>query len=286
MKVAIASGKGGTGKTTVAANLAAANAAADLLVMDCDVEEPNLHLFLKPEIKSKWSSTVVVPEIVRGMCTYCGKCAKICAFNALGVLKDNILVFPELCHSCGACSYLCPEGAIREVPRQIGKIEKGQAGNISFAHGILNPGEALVPPLISDLKHSAPTKRDTILDVPPGTSCPVVESIKDADFVLLVTEPTPFGLHDLSLAVEMCRKLGLPMAIVVNRWGIGNDDVLEYAQKEQIDILLRIPFAEEFARVCARGSLIVEEFPEWQDKFRDLWDKVRRLVEDERNFSN
>lgn len=279
MIVSIASGKGGTGKTTVAANLAVSNRDVQPLVMDCDVEEPNLHLFLKPQLKVKKRSTVSVPDIDRDKCNYCKKCSSVCTFNAITVLKDDVLLFPELCHSCGACSYFCPEKAITEVDREIGTIETGNAGGLPFVHGILDPGEVLVPPLIDDLKETVDMQQDVIIDAPPGTSCPVVEAIKDSDYVLLVTEPTPFGLNDLILAVEMCRKLDLPFAIIVNRWGIGNEDVLDYARKEKIDILLKIPFKEEFARCYAEGKIIAEEFPEWQDIFRKLWSDIRKVVE-------
>jgi len=198
MIIAIASGKGGTGKTLVATSLALSLKDKERVqLLDCDVEEPNDHVLLKPTITHSELVVIPVPEVDEGKCTYCGKCAEVCAFNAIAVLGEHVLVFPELCHGCGACSYLCPEGAISEKAKEIGVVESGNSDGIAFAHGKLAIGEAMSVPVIRRVKEDARHQDTVIIDVPPGTSCPVVESIKDSDFCLLVTEPTPFGLNDL-----------------------------------------------------------------------------------------
>jgi MinD superfamily P-loop ATPase len=276
--VSIASGKGGTGKTTVAANLVKALNNDITQAIDCDVEEPNLHLFLKPNIFEKQKVSVPIPEIDKNKCTYCKKCSEVCNFNAITVVSKEVIVFPELCHGCGACSLFCPEGAIKEVDREVGTIETGHVGKVEFVRGILNPGEVLAPAVISEAKARIEDKKNVIIDSPPGTSCPVIEAVKGTDFVLLVTEPTPFGLNDLKLAVAMCRKIGVPFGIVINRWGIGNNDVTKFAREEKISLLLKIPYKKEFARCYARGKCIVDEFPEWMGVFRKLWNDIREDV--------
>ncbi|MBU1933250.1 MAG: ATP-binding protein, partial [Candidatus Omnitrophica bacterium] len=240
MIISVASGKGGTGKTTVAVNLALSIPNAQLL--DCDVEEPNSHIFIKPEIHGIISVPIPVPDIDRSKCNYCGRCAEVCEYNAIAVLKDSVLVFPELCHGCGACSFLCPQCAIKEVNRQIGIVEIGAKGDLQFGHGRLNIGEAMSPPLIRALKEYSNPARTVIIDAPPGTSCPVIASIKESDFCILVTEPTPFGLNDLVLAVEVVRKLEIPFGVVINRSDLGNEKTDEYCANENIPILMRIPF--------------------------------------------
>jgi len=276
--ISIASGKGGTGKTTIAANLAKALGGSDLQVMDCDVEEPNLHLFLKPEILEKHKVTTTIPEIDTTKCSFCKKCSEVCNFNAITVVNKKVIVFPELCHACGACAIFCPEDAIEEVNREIGTIEIGNAGEVEFIRGILNTGEVLAPAVISEVKSRINPKKNVIIDSSPGTSCPVIESVRETDFVVLVTEPTPFGLNDLKLAVAMCRQLEIPFGIVVNRWGIGNDDVIQFAEKEEIPVLLKLPHKKEFAKCYARGKCIVDEFPEWIEVFRKLWNNIREEV--------
>ena len=255
MIIAVASGKGGTGKTTVAVNLALAISQKEKLqLVDCDVEEPNGHIFLKPDFKPAETVSIAVPEVDEEKCLYCGRCAKNCAFNAIAVLKENILVFPELCHGCGGCAYFCPEGAIKEVPRAIGVMEQGSSNGIDFLHGRLNPGEAMSPPLINALKNKTGTQGITIIDAPPGTSCPVVTSVKNSDFCLLVTEPTPFGLNDLDLAVQMLRKLDIPVGVLVNRSDIGND-CGGFCREEGVPILKHIPM--RVGQTYARGEPVV-----------------------------
>jgi MinD superfamily P-loop ATPase len=286
MRIAVASGKGGTGKTTVAVSVArsleerssAPHRARDrkcggsLLFLDCDVEAPDAHLFLNPVIEERVSATVQIPSVDPYICTVCGDCAEACQFNALAVLGDEILLLPELCHGCGSCTLVCPVGAITELPRELGILESGPAGGIDFARGVLNVGEALAVPVIRQLKEWARPEenRITILDAPPGTSCPTVETMSGSDYVLLVTEPTPFGLHDLALAVDVLRELGLPGGVIINRDGIGDASVDEYCAAEGIPVLLRIPFQRDIAEGIARGRTLLEIRPEYRERFRRL----------------
>ena len=284
MIIAVASGKGGTGKTTIATNLALC--LKDVTFLDCDVEEPNAHLFLKPEIREKESVKVPVPEVDKQKCTFCGKCAEICEFKAIIVVGKSILTFPQLCHGCGGCTRICPEGAIREVEKEIGIIEKGVKDGISFFHGKLNIGEAMSPPLIKKLRKYESKQRLTIIDAPPGTSCPVIASVKGADFVILVTEPTPFGLHDLKLAVGVVKTLKIPCGLVINRADIGNQDVKEYAKKEHIPILLQIPFDRRIAEAYSKGIPFIEEIPMWKDNFLKLYEDIKEILKNERASNN
>jgi MinD superfamily P-loop ATPase len=278
MIISVASGKGGTGKTTVAVNLALSIDNAQFL--DCDVEEPNAHIFLKPRIKEQKKAHIPVPEIDEAECVYCGKCAKICVYNAIAVLpsqsgkKGTTLVFEQLCHGCGACSALCPEKAIKEVNREIGVVESGDCGRIDFVHGKLNIGEAMSPPLIRQVKNEINHDKTIIIDAPPGTSCPVVASVKGSDFCVLVTEPTPFGLNDLILAVEVLRKIKIPFGVVINRADLGNTKTEEYCKKENIPVLLRIPFKKEIAMAYSKGEPIVKAFPEYKKDFLQLYKQV------------
>jgi MinD superfamily P-loop ATPase len=292
--VAVASGKGGTGKTTVAVGLALAVATDSalpeaaqaggprVLLLDCDVEEPNAHLFLKPTVKRRQEVGVLTPVVDATRCTACRRCAEVCAYHALAIVREQVLVFPELCHGCGSCTWNCPEGSIREELRPTGLVEVGQAGPLGFAQGTLNIGEAMAVPVIRQVKKQGAAVAPgglVVVDSPPGTSCPVVESLRGADYALLVTEPTPFGLHDLRMAVEVARgELGLPVGVVVNRAGVGDDGVDRYCQAEEIPVLLRIPLDRRIAEACSEGVPLVEALPEYRQPFRDLYRQICRGV--------
>lgn len=278
MNLVIASGKGGTGKTTVAVNLALAlREEYRIQLLDCDVEEPNAHLFLKPDFQTSETIGIPVPEVDRERCSFCGRCAEICAFNALAVIKDNVLVFAGLCHGCGGCAYFCPEQAIAEVDRAIGVIEAGAAHGMSFAHGRLNPGEAMSPPLISAVRERTDPGAITVIDAPPGTSCPVVTAVKGCDFCLLVTEPTPFGMNDLELACKMVNKLGVPAGVVINRYDLGDVRVEEYCRREGLPVLLKIPFDRQLAALYARGEPAALSRPEWRKLFHKLFERIKAI---------
>ncbi len=279
MIISVASGKGGTGKTLVATSLALSlkdKGAVQLL--DCDVEEPNDHVLLKPLITRSEAVCIPVPKVDDAKCTYCGKCAEVCAYHAIAIFPKNVLVFPHLCHGCDACSYLCPEKAISEEKREIGVVESGNADSIEFAHGKLNVGEAMPAPVIRMVKAQANHRSNVIIDVSPGTSCPVVESIKGSDFCILVTEPTPFGLNDLALAVATVRELGVPCGIVLNRAGTGNSGVEEYCHKENLPILLTIPLDMEIARNYSNGITLVQGMPQWKESFLRLFGSIQEIV--------
>jgi len=326
MIITVASGKGGTGKTTVAVSLALSITAdrqdltdqdltdkrsvnpANPLFLDCDVEEPNAALFLRPTIQERREVGQMIPEVDPGKCTYCGRCAEVCQYHAIAVVGEKVLVFPELCHGCGSCSLNCPTGAIHEVLDVIGTIERGWAelppsypphggggkgaypphggggeGGIGFAQGTMNVGEPMAVPIIRQLKQwtipSDPGNRLVILDASPGTACPVVESMRGADFVLMVTEPTPFGLHDLRLAVEVARdELGLPVGVVINRDGVGDRGVDEYCAAESIPILMRIPLDRRIAEAYSDGGTLVEALPEYIEEFRRLYERIGEVA--------
>jgi MinD superfamily P-loop ATPase len=277
MIISIASGKGGTGKTTVATNLAV-SIGSGVQLLDCDVEEPNAYLFLNPTFDETLVITASVPEVDIDRCSLCGKCDEICQFKSIVRIGDTILTFPELCHSCGGCMAVCPEGAITENTRELGIIQKGFCNGIEFIHGKLRVGEAMSPPLIRKVRSFTRPDKLTIIDAPPGTSCPVIAAMKDTDFVLLVTEPTPFGLHDLELAVGAVKILDIPCGLIINRSDMGDNKVREYAAEEGLPILMEIPFDRKIAAAYSRGEMIVKVMPEWKEKFLDLFQHIKRLA--------
>lgn len=277
MIISVASGKGGTGKTTVATSLALSISSikdSQVQFLDCDVEEPNAYIFLKPLIEKSGPMCVLIPKVDEAKCNFCGKCADICAYNAIAVFKDKVLIFSTLCHSCGGCAMLCPQKAITEVNKEIGTIEIGNSNNFQFIQGILNIGEVISPPLIRAVKKYINSTRTVIVDAPPGTSCPVIEAIKGSDFCILVTEPTPFGLNDLILAVEVLKKMDIPFGVVVNRAGTGNNEVENYCSKESIAILMKIPFDRKIAEAYSKGITIVEAIPQYKEEFIKLFELI------------
>jgi len=281
MIISIASGKGGTGKTLIATSLALSlKDRYSVHLLDCDVEEPNDHIFLRPVITGSEAVCIPVPRVDEAKCTHCGKCAEVCVYHAIAVFPKNVLVFLHLCHGCGACNYLCPEKAIIEVGKEIGVVESGHADGIGFVQGRLNVGEAMPVPVIRKVKEQVNQEGVSIIDVSPGTSCPVVESIKGSDFCLMVTEPTPFGLNDLILAVETVKILGVPCGVVINRTGDGNGKVEEYCSRENLPILLTIPLDKEIARLYSRGVTLAEGMPEWKAKFTGLYDYIQEIVDE------
>jgi len=276
MIVAIASGKGGTGKTSLAVNMAISIGRCQLL--DCDVEEPNAHLFLQPKQNSTHPIYTMIPKIDLNRCDYCGECAKFCNYNALFAIKDQILVFPELCHSCGGCSMVCPKKAITEEKQKIGTLTFGSTGDLRLVYGELEVGKPMAVPIIKAVKKQVDPSMDVILDSPPGTSCPFVETVRGSDFCILVTEPTPFGLHDLKIAVEVLKKIGVPFGVVVNRSGIGDSKLYEYCKEQNIHVLLEIPYQRKIAELYSKGIPFSMEMPEWKTKFQALFNEIKTSV--------
>lgn len=295
MIISFASGKGGTGKTIIATSYALWVSHEDnhpeIQFLDCDVEEPNAAIFLKPKINKTISVGIQVPVVDTEKCTYCGKCADICVYNAIAVVKNTkqVLIFKELCHGCGGCTLLCPENALSEINKEIGIIEIGQAGTIEFMHGKLNIGEPMASPIIREIKkvslrdrkkrrhgenNQLPFNHLTIIDVPPGTSCPVIEAVKGSDYTILVTEPTPFGLNDLILAVDTLRVLNLRFGVVINRDGVGDKKTEDYCRKEHIPILMRIPLDREIAVAYSKGIPLLEVSPQYKTAFFKLHEKI------------
>jgi MinD superfamily P-loop ATPase len=278
MIISIASGKGGTGKTTLAVNLTYA-LEDNVQMLDCDVEEPNGHLFLNRDIQTEYAVNTTIPLVDQSRCSLCGECADICQFNAIVVAGNSVLTFPKMCHSCGGCTLICPEKAISEQKREIGKIRTGSVKQALFTEGILNIGETMSPPLIKVVKAEIKSEKVNIIDAPPGTSCPVVTAMSGSDYVLMVTEPTPFGLHDLKLAVEAAEKLNIPCGLVINRSDLGDDQVKKYAEEKGLPVLLEIPYLREIAEIYSRGELFAEILPEWREKLLDMFSKIEQNIQ-------
>lgn len=275
MKIAIASGKGGTGKTTIATAFAQAlsKVKKSVSLLDCDVEAPNSHIFIQPELDQFEDVNMLIPSVDAEACTGCGKCAEVCQFHAIVVIGGQTLVFPEMCHGCGSCTLICPEKAITEIPNRLGILEGGlsQEG-IRFGHGILDIGEPMAVPVISKLKkwQDLMDAEVVLIDSPPGASCPVVESLRGADYIILVTEPTPFGLHDLRQAYKVTQELEIPAGVIINRAGIGDTGVEQYCEEMGLQILMQIPLEREIGRGIAQGKSLLEIKPEYENRFLQL----------------
>ena len=275
MKIAVLSGKGGTGKTTVSASLAFALDSCQYI--DCDVEEPNGAIFLEPELQESYEVKVPVPEVDPAKCDGCGSCASACQFHALAVINDKVLLFSEICHHCGACLLACPAGAIHEVDRTIGVVEANASG--SFMHGRLNIGEPISIPIIRELKRRVQNGLPVVvLDCPPGASCQVVQAIDGCDYCILVTEPTPFGLHDLKIAVELVKKMKIPYGVVINKATDGQRMIREFCKENGIEVLLEIPFSREIAANYSKGILPVQADPDWISRFQEVCARVERGI--------
>lgn len=276
MIISVASGKGGTGKTLVATSLAASMGEAQLI--DCDVEEPNAYLFFPNiELIEKAECCVPMPVIDEAKCTHCGACSDFCAYHALATLSSQVLIFPELCHGCGGCALTCPENAISEGSRSVGEILQARSGKTEIIWGELRLGEARTTPLIRAVKGMA--KGDlTIVDCPPGTSCSMVEAVLGSDFCLLVTEPTPFGLYDLDIALKVLENMDIPRGVLVNKSGIGDKKVYQYLEKKGIPLLMEIPMSRRIAQLYSQGTVFVQEMPEWKDQFRGLLKNIKGLI--------
>jgi MinD superfamily P-loop ATPase len=276
MIVAVASGKGGTGKTSVAVNMALS--VGNVQLLDCDVEEPNAHLFLKPKISQTKAVTVLVPVVNEALCNRCGKCSDFCQYNALFVGTREVLVFPDLCHSCGGCRIICPAEAISEEPQRIGTLKLGNAGNVELVYGELDVQKPMAIPVIAEVKRKIRKDKSVILDSPPGTSCPVIQTVKGSDFCVLVTEPTPFGLHDLKIIVQVLETMQIPCGVVVNRAGVGDKKVYEFCGEKNIPVLLEIPYDRRIAELYSRGVPFSLEIPDWKQKFQSLFETVTELA--------
>jgi MinD superfamily P-loop ATPase len=277
MIVAVASGKGGTGKTLVAVNMALS--VGNVQLLDCDVEEPNAHLFLRPNLNNKEIVYALIPQVDRELCNHCGDCTKFCQFNAIFITSEKTLVFPELCHSCGGCALVCTRNAITWQNHKIGTVNVGSSDGLSIVYGELEVSKPLSVPVIKAVKKKIQEGKNAILDSPPGTSCPFVETVSGSDFCILVTEPTPFGLYDLKIAVEVLEKIKVPFGVVVNREGIGDKKVYEYCKEKNIRIMMKIPYKRQIAELYSKGVPFSLEMPEWEAKFKVLYNEIEGLIE-------
>ncbi len=280
MKIAVLSGKGGTGKTTVSTNIAwVLSKEMPIQLMDMDTEEPNSHIFFDVDFTREESTELLIPKVDNKKCTKCGKCAEVCQFGAITVFETGVLVFDGLCHGCGACNIVCPENAITEIPKSIGTIKLGKVGdNLTFGMGLLNIGEMSGVPIIRHLKKYIDDKKTVIIDSPPGVSCPVVEALRGADFALLVTEATPLGFHDLLLAVDVVREMGMPMGVVVNRASDDYDQVEKYVDIENIPLLGKIPYDKKIAEKYSKGELFVKDDENWFKEVRNIFEKIKVVI--------
>ncbi len=278
MIISIASGKGGTGKTTVATSLAAVLGPAGQLI-DCDVEEPNCHILMNPVIDTTQSFGLPVPSVDQSRCTLCEKCGEVCQFSAIVVIGNQVLTFPELCHGCGGCTTLCPEKAIQEISRELGVVETGWSGDVEFVQGRLRIGEAMAPPLIKAVKERINPAKTAILDAPPGASCPVIATVNGSDFIVLVTEPTPFGLNDLVIAIDALKSLGIPMGVVINRSDIGDQGVQDFCKDKNVSVLMEIPHERVIAEGYARGQILTRSAPAYEERFKELYRTVAARAE-------
>jgi MinD superfamily P-loop ATPase len=273
MIVSVASGKGGTGKTFVAVNMALS--VGNVQLLDCDVEEPNAHLFLHPKMRKLEPVTSLVPLINEELCDHCGECSKFCQYNAFFTSPQKVLGFPELCHSCGGCAMVCPRNAISWKQNRIGVLNFGSLRDLALVYGELEVGEPMAVPVIKAVKKQMRKGKNVILDSPPGASCPFVETVRGSDFCVLVTEPTPFGLHDLKIAVQVLRSMAVPLGVVVNRAGLGDRKVYDYCRTEGIRVMMEIPYQRKIAELYSRGIPFTIEMPEWTTKFHELYDQIK-----------